>query len=387
MQNYPLHDFEHVMQITQDCADYFCASNFSMENQIFKGLKVVELASVLAGPAVGMFFAELGAEVIKVENKTTGGDTTRHWKMPGEDPASIESAYFYSVNWGKQHVFLDLTQDADRSQLMAWLKDADVVISNFKKGGAEKLGLDCGSLSQWNQRLIYASISAYGEDDLRPGFDVAIQAETGWMFMNGEAGGTPVKMPVALMDLLAAHQLKEGILVALLQRERTGKGSEVTVSLFDAGVASLANQATNWLNLGHLPQRLGSRHPNIAPYGEVFLTQDKKMLIVSAGTEQQYRSLCDLLGAPQLAADERFATNALRLQYRDALAEKLSAAFRRFTAADILEKCQAASVPVAPIRNLQEVFDLPKAKELVLEEITGTGGTSKRVRTAVFKLK
>jgi crotonobetainyl-CoA:carnitine CoA-transferase CaiB-like acyl-CoA transferase len=358
-----------------------------MQHQIFQGLKVVELASVLAGPAVGMFFAELGAEVIKVENKTTGGDTTRHWKMPGEDPNSPDSAYFYSVNWGKRHVFLDLTQAADREQLMHWLQDADVVISNFKKGGAAKLGLDCASLWEWNPRLIYASISAYGEDDLRPGFDVAIQAETGWMYMNGEAGGPPVKMPVALMDLLAAHQLKEGILVALLQRERKGRGSEVTVSLFDSGVASLANQATNWLNLQHLPQRIGSRHPNIAPYGEVFSTKDGKMLIVSAGTEQQFRALCHLLDAPQIAENERFATNALRLEHRDDLASQLQAAFHCFNAEVILERCQAASVPVAPIRNLQEVFDLPAAQDLVLEEKIEAGDVSKRVRTAVFKLK
>ncbi|MCU0347097.1 MAG: CoA transferase [Saprospiraceae bacterium] len=358
-----------------------------MNPPIFKGLKVVELASVLAGPAVGMFFAELGAEVIKVENKTTGGDTTRHWKMPSEDPASPDSAYFYSVNWGKQHHFLDLTQAADREQLMRWLNEADIVISNFKSGGAEKLGLHFAKLKKTNPRLIYASISAYGEDDLRPGFDVAIQAETGWMHMNGEAGGPPVKMPVALMDLLAAHQLKEGILVALLQRERTGKGSEVTVSLFDAGVASLANQATNWLNLAHLPQRIGSRHPNIAPYGEVFTTQDKKLLIVSAGTEQQFRALCHVLGASQIAENERFATNALRLENRDELASQLQAAFRCFTAEVILERCQAAQVPVAPIRNLQEVFKLPAAQDLVLEEKTEAGGVSKRVRTAVFKVK
>lgn len=353
----------------------------------FQDLKVIELASVLAGPAVGMFFAELGADVLKVENLTTGGDTTRHWKLPAEDPAAPDSAYFYSVNWGKRHAFLDLTQVADREQLMAWLKDADVVISNFKKGGAEKLGLDCVSLAQWNPRLIYASISAYGEDDLRPGFDVAIQAETGWMHMNGEADGPPTKMPVALMDLLAAHQLKEGILVALLQREKTGKGGEVTVSLFDTGVASLANQAANWLNLAHLPQRMGSRHPNIAPYGEVFYTKDKKPLIVSTGTEQQFRALCQMLGVAQIPENERFATNALRLQHRDELAGLLQAAFQNFAAAQILEQCHAMQVPVAPIRDLAEVFDLPAARDLILEEKTQAGKVSKRVRTAVFKLK
>lgn len=358
-----------------------------MEQPIFHQLKVIELASVLAGPAVGMFFAELGADVLKVENLTTGGDTTRHWKMPSEDPADPASAYFYSVNWGKRHVFLDLAQATDREQLMTWLKDADVVISNFKKGGAERLGLDFDSLVQWNPRLIYASISAYGEDDLRPGFDVAIQAETGWMHMNGEPDGPPTKMPVALMDLLAAHQLKEGILVALLQREKTEKGSEVTVSLFDTGVASLANQAANWLNLAHLPQRMGSRHPNIAPYGEVFYTKDQKPLIVSTGTEQQFRALCDLLGASQIGEDERFVTNALRLQHRDALAELLQAAFKNFLSDEILEQCHAAQVPVAPIRNLAEVFELPAARDLILEEKMPDGKVSKRVKTVVFKLK
>lgn len=353
----------------------------------FKNLKIVELASVLAGPAVSMFFAELGADVLKIENRTTGGDTTRHWKMPSEDPADPASAYFHSVNWGKRHVFLDLTQPADRQQLMDWLKDADVVITNFKKGGAEKLGLDCASLAQWNPRLIYASISAYGEDDLRPGFDVAIQAETGWMHMNGEPDGPPVKMPVALMDLLAAHQLKEGILTALLQRERTGLGTEVTVSLFDTGVASLANQAANWLNLAHLPQRMGSRHPNIAPYGEVFYTKDQKPLIVSTGTEQQFRALCAILDASQLAEDARFATNALRLEHRDALAEGLQVAFHNFSSDEILEKCHALQVPVAPIRNLKEVFELPAAKALILEEKMADGRVSKRVKSVVFKLK
>ncbi len=358
-----------------------------MQQPIFHQLKVVELASVLAGPAVGMFFAELGAEVLKIENLTTGGDTTRHWKMPSEDPADPASAYFHSVNWGKRHVFLDLAQTADRQQLMDWLKTADVVISNFKKGGAEKFGLDCASLAEWNPRLIYASISAYGEDDLRPGFDVAIQAETGWMHMNGEPDSPPVKMPVALMDLLAAHQLKEGILTALLRRERTGLGGEVTVSLFDTGVASLANQAANWLNLAHLPQRMGSRHPNIAPYGEIFYTKNQKPLIVSTGTEQQFRALCQLLGASQLGEDARFLTNALRLEHRDALAEKLQAVFRNFDAGEILERCHAEQVPVAPIRNLAEVFEIPAARDLILEEMSPGGRESKRVRSVVFKLK
>ncbi len=356
------------------------------DQPIFAQLRIVELASVLAGPAVGMFFAELGAEVIKIENELTGGDTTRHWKLPDEDPNAPASAYFHSVNWQKNHIFMDLRQAESRAELLRLIESADVVISNFKPGSAEKLGLDFASLRRHNPRLICAGISAYGHDDLRPGFDVAIQAETGWMSMNGEPGGLPLKMPVALMDLLAAHQLKEGILVALLRREQTGQGSEVSVSLFDSGVAALANQAANWLNAGHLPQRMGSRHPNIAPYGEIFYAKDGKPLILATGTDQQFRQLCKALHLLQLAEDQRFATNTLRLTHRRELNELLAPAFSKMNAEEILSRCQALQVPLAPIRNLQEVFQLPAARRLILEQVHPDGSISRRVRTAVFEM-
>lgn len=358
-----------------------------MQEPFFKNLKVIELASVLAGPAVGLFFAELGAEVVKIENKLTGGDTTRHWKLPEEDPEAAASAYFHAVNWHKRHLFLDLTAAEDHALLMEMVKSADVIISNYKPGSAEKLGLDSQTLRSANPRLVYAAITAYSDEDPRPGFDVAIQAETGWMFMNGSPDGPPVKMPVALMDLLAAHQLKEGVLLALLQRERTGRGCEVSVSLFDTGVASLANQAANWLNAGHLPQRMGSRHPNIAPYGEIVYSQDNKPLMISTGTEKHFRLLCDVLGLPELPEDERFKTNTARLSNRNNLNEALSRAFRRFDAAVLLAECERNQIPVVPVRDLAEVFELPAARALVLEEKEQDGSVSKRVRTAVFKIK
>lgn len=357
-----------------------------MQDSIFKNLKVIELASVLAGPAVGLFFAELGADVVKIENKQTGGDTTRYWKLPEEDPQDPASAYFHSVNWHKQHLFLDLADPADHARLMEMVQSADLVISNFKPGSAEKMGLGSADLRTANPRLIYAAVTAYGDEDQRPGFDVAIQAETGWMHMNGSPDGPPVKMPVALMDLLAAHQLKEGILVALLQRERTGRGSDVSVSLFDAGVASLANQAANWLNAGHLPGRMGSRHPNIAPYGEIFYTRDDKALMLATGTERHFRLLCRILGLPGLPDDERFGTNTARLSNRNSLSEILAPAFRRFDAAPLLAECETHQVPVAPIRNLAEVFELPAARRLILEQTEPNGATSRRVCTAVFKI-
>jgi len=281
---------------------------------------------------------------------------------------------------------MDLMDPDDLSELLELLQDADLVISNFKAGGAEKLGVGYEQLKTLNPMLIYASVNAYGEDDPKPGFDVVIQAETGWIFMNGEEKGLPVKMPVALMDVLAAHQLKEGVLLALLDREKTGLGSKVSISLFDAGVASLANQATNWLNLNSIPQRMGSQHPNIAPYGDTFYTSDNKALIVSTGTTKQWQDLCEILGQAELVTDKRFLDNRLRLMHRKELCDALASAFKGFEADALLQICEERSVPLAPIRNMQEVFELQAAKDLILEEKMADGTISKRVQTAVFKI-
>lgn len=352
----------------------------------FKDLLVIELASVLAGPAVGLFFAELGAKVIKVENKRTGGDVTRSWKLAKEDSSKATSAYYYSVNYKKEAHLMNLKKETDRQQVVSWIKEADIVISNYKAGSAQKIGMDYESLCSLNPTLIYASITAYGEEDERPGFDAMIQAETGWIYMNGEPDGNPVKMPVALMDVLAAHQLKEGVLVALLHRYKTGKGSKVTTSLFDTGVSALTNQASNWLNEGVIPQRKGSQHPNIAPYGDTFYSKDGKAILLATGTEKQYQSLCKCLGLEILLQDQRFQTNALRLQHRKALNEFLAKGFQQFTATQLFDLFNQWQVPAAPINNLQDVFRIPAAKELVLEEELDNGEISKRVRTVVFNL-
>jgi len=200
----------------------------------FKDLVVVELASVLAGPAVGMFFAELGAKVIKIENKKTNGDVTRNWKLAKEDARDEFSAYYHSINWGKEKMMLDLGSEEDYKRVIELVKTADIVISNFKADSAIKLKMDYESLKHYNPTIIYASVSAYGDHNPAPGFDAMIQAETGWVHMTGEKNGAPVKMPVALIDILAAHQLKQGVLIALLKRQKTGEGSYVSISLFDA---------------------------------------------------------------------------------------------------------------------------------------------------------
>jgi len=353
----------------------------------FKDLVVVELASVLAGPAVGMFFAELGARVIKIENKKTKGDVTRSWKLAKEDVADEYSAYYHSINWGKEKLMMDLESDKDYLQVIDMIKAADVVISNFKVDSARKLKMDYDTLKSYNPTLIYASVSAYGDDNSAPGFDAMIQAETGWIHMTGEKGGAPVKMPVALIDVLTAHQLKQGVLLALLKRQQSGEGSYVSVSLFDASVAALANQASNWLNVGHLPQRMGTEHPNIAPYGDVFYSKDGIGLILGTGTQKQFENLCHCLDLSALISDNRFLTNSKRLTHRSSLNNELRKAFevRPF---DHIEKAfKDKGVTMSRINNLKEVFAQEAAQDLVLEEKLSDGRIVKSVKTAVFKIK
>lgn len=210
------------------------------------GIKVLELASVLAGPGVGQFFAELGANVIKVENLRTGGDVTRTWKAAGE-PTDDRSAYFCAVNWGKRSIALDLSKKEGQKIVHELARQADIVIASYKPGDPEKLGVDYKSLSSVNNGLIYGQITGYGAENPKVGYDAIVQAESGFMYMNGEPGGRSLKMPVALVDVLAGHHLKEGLLLAMLQRQQTGAGRLVEVSLIQAAISSLANQATNWL--------------------------------------------------------------------------------------------------------------------------------------------
>ena len=358
-----------------------------MLNQFFKGLKVIELASVLAGPAVGMFFAELGAEVIKIENKKTGGDVTRKWKLPTEDINSNKSAYYTSVNWHKEVLMKDLSDIADRKEVLALIKEADIVVSNFKPSSAKKMGMDYESLKLLNDRLIFAELTSFGKNDHTPAFDIVMQAEAGFLYMCGEPDRNPVRMPVALIDLMAAHQLKEGILIALLKRTQTGKGSFVTTSLLESAIASLANQATNWLMGNHIPQRMGSLHPNIAPYGDVFFTKDNKPVVLAVGTEKQFQLLCEVLHLPKIKEDKRFTINALRVQNRIALKEVLTPAIAQFQRAELLNELKKQGVPAGAIRDMQEVFEHPQAAAMILEEVVDNNKITKRVRTVAFDMK
>lgn len=348
----------------------------------FQDLKVVELASVLAGPSVGMFFAELGCDVKKVEHPS--GDMTRKWKLPKESEDANISGYYCSVNWGKEVHFLNLKDPEDNKKVREWIADADILISNFKYGDADKFNLTYQSLKDNNPRLIYSHLSGYGSDVPRTAFDVVIQAETGFMQMNGQNDGPPTKMPVALMDVLAAHQMKEGILCALLEREKTGKGGLIEASLIDSGIASLANQATNYLMGDSIPIRKGSIHPNIAPYGEYFECKDGKIMVLAVGTDKQFKLLCEILALAEIAHDERFSNNQSRVSNRQALDEALSPAFLKKTSSDWNVLFVEANVPAGIVKSMDDVFKNQSAQDLILnEEVDGLN--TKRVKSVVFK--
>ena len=312
-------------------------------------LLVIELASVLAGPSVGMFFAEHGARVIKVE--APGGDVTRRWHLASEDAEDDRPAYFCAVNWGKESVVLDLRTEMGRSALHQLVAKADVVVSSFRPGHAERLGADAEALREVNPRLVVVEVTGYGPGDDRAGYDAVIQAEAGFTYLNGSSDGPPTKMPVALVDVLAAHQLKEAALVALLARERTGEGATVRVSLLGAAVASLANQAANWLTAGVSPQRLGSAHPNIAPYGTPYPTSGGD-IVLAVGTDRQFAALGAALGLDALAADPRFGTNAARVKNREALDEILVGAIASRDRDALLAELAKNGVPAGAVRDV-----------------------------------
>lgn len=352
---------------------------------MFSELKVVELASVLAGPMVGMFFSEQGAKVIKVENKSTDGDMTRKWKLPTEDQNSPISAYYASVNFNKEVLFIDLQDTTDREIVLNQIKDADIVIANFKKGSAEKLGMDYNTLKTLNPKLIYGHISGFGSNSDRPAFDLVLQAETGFMSMNGQPDSPPTKMPVALIDVLTAHQMKEGILTALWQREKTNKGAFIETSLYDSAISSLANQATNWLMANHIPQREGSLHPNIAPYGEVFKTSDNLEFTLAIGTDKQFFSLCAILNLNKLSNNKKFNSNSSRVTYRRALFDLMQNKISNLSSIQLFHQFDRLQIPYGVIKNLKQVFENNEIQQSILIE-EKENSLSKRVKSVAFKI-
>jgi len=323
-------------------------------------LVVLELASVLAGPSVGQFFAELGARVIKVENPLTGGDVTRTWKMPGESDPD-RSSYFFACNWGKESIAIDLKTSQGRDLMHRLVGISDIVLSNYLPSATQKLSADYESLKLIKEDIILGSIVGYSPDSNRPGYDAIIQAEAGYYYINGEPknpGWKPTKMPVPLMDILAGHQLKQALLMALLRKNMSGEGSHVTVSLFDAAVSALTNQSTCWLVAGHIPEPLGSEHPNIAPYGSVYDTLDGHSIVLGVGTDRQFHALCELLGIEHLSHDQRFETNQNRVANRQDLRTILQSSIKEWNRAQLLKQCHSVKIPAGAVRKMNEVFEI-----------------------------
>lgn len=319
-------------------------------------LNVLEFAGVLAGPSVGMFLAEAGAEVLKIEPPETG-DVTRSWRLKTEQAfeQNSRSSYFNSINWGKQSRVMNLKAAENRPELQKLVRAADIALLSFKPGDAGKLGLTYEELNAWNPGLIYASVSGYGPQDERLAYDALLQAESGFMHLNRTPEAPPGKMPVALIDVLAAHHLKELLLLALIQKMKTGKGAHVEVSLFEVAVSSLANQASSWLSAGADPQPMGNEHPHIFPYGGSFSTADGREIVLAVGSDAQFARLCAALGDAALSQDARFARNADRSARRETLRPKLAALFARIPeAVSFLETLHKQNVPAALIRRVSE---------------------------------
>lgn len=325
-----------------------------------QGLKVVELARILAGPWIGQTLADLGAEVIKVE--APEGDDTRRWGPPFiERDGDRTAAYFYACNRGKTSVVADFRTPEGQARVRDLVQDADVLVENFKRGGLAKYGLDYDSLSALNPRLVYCSITGFGQTGPyadRAGYDFLIQGMSGLMSITGEPDGQPQKLGVAVTDILTGLYGAIGILAAIEQRHGTGTGQHIDMALMDCATATLANQAMNFLATGKAPVRQGNAHPNIVPY-QVFATADGHV-IVAVGNDGQFRRLCEVLEMPALANDPRFATNADRVANRDALEPLLSAQIARHASAELLRALEAATVPAGPINTLDQVFADPQ---------------------------
>jgi len=326
------------------------------------GLKVVELARILAGPWAGQTLADLGADVIKVESP--GGDDTRKWGPPFvEREGDHTASYFHSCNRGKRSITVDFRNAAQLDELRALIAEADVVLENFKVGGLVKFGLDYDSLRAVNPGLIYCSITGFGQTGPyahRAGYDYIIQGMSGLMSITGEPDGQPQKVGVAVTDVFTGLYAATSVLAALNHRHATGLGQHIDLGLLDVATAITANQALNYLTTGDAPVRLGNAHPNLVPY-QVFDCSDG-WIIIATGNDPQYQRLCAVLGVDELATDARFVTNADRIANRDELTLLLSEQTQRWTKADLLSACEDHGIPAGPINDLEEVFADPQVQ-------------------------
>lgn len=348
------------------------------------GLKVVELARILAGPWAGQVLADLGAEVVKVESPA--GDDTRRWGPPfvANPDGTEDAAYFHAANRNKRSVVADFSTPQGQAIVRDLVADADILIENFKVGGLTRYGLDYASLSALNPRLVYCSITGFGQDGPyahRAGYDFIVQGMSGIMDLTGEPDGAPQKIGVAFADIMTGLYAVIAIQAALHMRARTGHGQHIDMALFDTMTGVLANQAMNWFAGGVSPTRLGNAHPNIVPYA-VFPVRDG-WFILAVGNDAQYRRFCTIVGLDP--DDPRHATNALRLARRDTLIPLIEAATRRFDRDDLLARLEAAGVPAGPINSVAQAFADPQilARGLAIDAARADGGTVPGIRTPI----
>ncbi len=334
-------------------------------NSPLAGFKVLELARVLAGPWAGQILADLGADVIKVESPQ--GDGTRQWGPPWIDrtrpdgETDREAAYYHAANRGKRSIVADFGKPEDLASIRDLVSEADVLIENFKTGGLAKFGLDFSALSSINPKLVYCSITGFGQTGPRAheaGYDFVIQGMSGFMSVTGEPGGVPIKMGISISDLSTGVYAANAIQAALLQRSRTGRGQHIDMSLLDCSVALLANQASYHFTTGENPPRMGNAHAQVAPYG-VFPVSDGHVILAPAN-DRLFSRLVELLERPDLANDPRFSANGDRVENASALDAEISSATMTWTKAQLLEACHAKGVPAGPINRLDEVFSDPQ---------------------------
>lgn len=324
-----------------------------------EGVRVLDLSRVLAGPWCTQQLADFGADIVKVE-RPGAGDDTRHWGPPWLE-GTDESAYFLGANRGKQSVCIDFSLPEGQDLIRQLAAQSDVLVENFKVGGLAAYGLDYDSLKAINPRLIYCSISGFGQNGpyaQRPGYDFLIQAMGGLMSVTGEPDGQPMKAGVAFADVFTGMYATNAVLAALQQRHLTGCGTHIDMALLDVQLAVMANQASSYLTTGHNPPRLGNAHPSIVPY-QVFPSADDD-LILAVGNDGQFKRLCAVLERPEWADDPRFATNRARVEHRDTLVPALSARLRDKPRADWLAQLEAANVPGGPINTLEQAFADPQ---------------------------
>ena len=355
------------------------------------GLRVLELARILAGPWAGQILADLGADVIKVERKGTGDDT-RSWGPPfvaAADGGHLGAAYFHGANRGKRSIEVDFESEHGRRIVKKLAARSDVLIENFKVGGLAKFGLDYASLAPDNPRLIYCSVTGFGQNGpyaSRAGYDLMAQGMGGYMDLTGSPDGEPMRIGVPASDLFTGVYSAVGILAALARREKTGRGGLVDTALVDSTVGTLANQALNYLVSGDVPHRIGNAHPNIVPY-QVFPVADGEVIIASAN-DSQFVKVCGVLGVPELADEPAYKDNKGRLARRAELVGRISALTKKFRRAELLQKLEAVGVPAGPINDLEQVFADPqvvhRGMRISPPSAAAKGGTIPGVRTPIM---